>query len=150
MPGKPLQPTFFPELQACFPLSFLMGGIMKKLLPVFALFVPLLALGQTNAVRLSDAVKDFPRSELHPAFNGPVSIEANEDVRSAIESLAAAAGLNLIIDRDFRSSLVPTHIENRSVLDALDLLAKQTGSFIEVLDENTLILAMDVPVKRRE
>src|SRR5437868_8950567 len=88
------------------------GGIMKKLLLTFAVFAPLLALGQTNAVRLSDAVKDFPRSELHPAANGPVSVEANQDARAAFEFLAAAAGLNLIVDRDFRSTPVPARIEN--------------------------------------
>ena len=61
------------------------------------------------------------------------------------------AGLNVVFDPDFRdSSIAPFHIENADVLQAFDLLSARTGSFAEVLNGKTIIVAPDNPTKHRD
>ena len=77
---------------------------MKKLL-----ILVLLSQGYAGAqvqgpsIHLKEAIKDFPRSELQLKTNGPVSIEVNQGALTAYETLAEMAGLNILVDRDFRS-----------------------------------------------
>ena len=96
---------------------------MKKLLLVLALFVhgPAQAQGIGQPIRLKEAVADFPRSRLQLKTTGPVSIEVNQGARAAYESLGELAGINVIIDPDFRDgSIAPFRIENADVLQAFD------------------------------
>jgi len=67
------------------------------------------------------------------------------------ETVAAAAGLNIIFDADFRNSTnASIRIENADILEAFDILAAQTGTFVEVLDDKTVIVAPNNVTKRRE
>ena len=113
----------------------------------------LLLLGTTSAMSqslpLQQAIKDFPRSELSPRTPGPFSIPADADLRKSYAALAEAAGLNILFDVDLRTVSTPA-IENLDLFDALDRLARQTATFVEVLDEKTLIVAPDNPSKRRD
>src|SRR5262245_49823169 len=122
---------------------------MKRLLLILLLLGTTSGMAQSPVLRLKEAIKDFPRSELNPRSSGPFSVPANTDMRKSYEALAEAAGLNIILDVDLRTVSTPP-IENLDLFDALDLLSRQTGSFIEILDEKTLIVAPDNPSKRRE
>ena len=125
---------------------------MKK----FSLIVMLLVQGTAFAqspqpIRLKEAVADFPRNQLQLKTTGPISLQVNQGDRAAYEMLAEIAGLNIVIDSDFRiSSNGPFRIQNADILQAFDLLSAQTGSFVEVLNSNTIIVAPDNPTKRRD
>ena len=126
---------------------------MKRMLFFVVLLVQGSAYGQISAqtIRLKDAVADFPRSQLQLKTKGPISLEVNQGERAAYESLAAIAGLNVIIDPDFRdSSGGAWRIENADVLQAFDLLSARSGSFVEVLNSNTIIVSPDNQTKRRD
>jgi hypothetical protein len=125
---------------------------MKKFLWIALLLVQGSALAQRpQQIRLKDAFADFPRSQLQLKTNGPVSIDVSQGDRAAYEQLAEIAGLNLVIDPDFRdSSNGPTRIENADMLQAFDILSARTGSFVEVLNSNTVIVAKDNQTKRRD
>src|SRR5262245_16435509 len=126
---------------------------MKKLLLTFILIVhgSALAQGPVQPIRLKEAIADFPRSQLQLKTNGPISFAVNLGERAAFEGLAELAGINLVIDPDFRdSSSASFRINNADVLQAFDILAARTGSFVEVLNSNTLIVAPNNQTKRRD
>jgi type II secretory pathway component GspD/PulD (secretin) len=125
---------------------------MNKLLWIAVLLVQGSALAQRpQPIRLKDAVADFPRSQLQLKTNGPVSIEVNQGDRAAYEQLAKIAGLNIVIDPDFRDSANgPIQIQNADVLQAFDILSARNGSFVEVLNSNTVIVSPDNPTKHRD
>jgi hypothetical protein len=126
---------------------------MKKLLIILALFVQGSALAQSplRPIGLKEAIADFPRSQLQLKTNGPVSIDVNQGARVAYETLAEIAGLNVVFDPDFRDgSTAPFRIENADVLHAFDDLSARTGSFVEVLNANAIIVAPDNQTKRRD
>jgi hypothetical protein len=116
------------------------------------LLVPGFVLAQgPQPIRLKDAVADFPRSQLQLKTNGPVSIDVNNGERAAYEQLAEIAGLNIVIDPDFRDSAgAPFRIDNMDVLQAFDVLSARTRSFVEVVNSNTIIVSSDNPTKRRD
>src|SRR5262245_3467405 len=122
---------------------------MRRLLLILLLLETTSGMAQSPALRLKEAIKDFPRSELSPRSLGPFSIPADVDMRKSYEALAEAAGLNIILDVDLRP-VSTSAIENLDIFDALDLLSRQTSSFVEVLDAKTLIVAPDNPSKRRD
>src|SRR5437867_1348292 len=125
---------------------------MRGLLLTFILLARGTAGAQTvSPVTLKESVKEFPRSMLKLNTAGPVSIPAGLSSKAAYETLARTAGLNIIFDPDFRdAATAPARIENTDILDAFDLLCRSTGSFVEVLDENTIIVAPDNQTKRRD
>src|SRR5437762_2192542 len=104
---------------------------MKKLLMIIGLLVQGSALAQgQRPARLKEAIAEFPQSQLQLKTSGPVSIEINQGERAAYQTLAEIAGLNIIIDPDFRdTSAAPFRIENADVLQAFDILSARTGSF---------------------
>src|SRR5437588_11707799 len=127
---------------------------MKKLLLGLSLLAPVAALAQTSspAIPLREAVRNFPRSELQLKARGPVSIDTSKGPRASYEALAELAGLNIIIDRDFgyQNFNEPLRIDNLDVLDAFDLVSANSGSFVEVVDANTIIVARDNQTKHRD
>jgi hypothetical protein len=125
---------------------------MKKFMWIALLLVQGSAFAQRpQPIRLKDAIADFPRSQLQLKTNGPVSLDVNQGDRAAYEQLAEIAGLNIVIDPDFRdSSNGPTQIQNADVLQAFDILSARTGSFVEVFNSNTVIVAADNQTKRRD
>ena len=125
---------------------------MKPFLLAAALFLQgsLFAQG-LQPLRLKDTIGDFPRTQLRLKTNGPVTLDVNQGERMAYERLAEIAGLNLVIDPDFRnSSAGPFRIENADVLQAFDLLSAHAGSFVEVINSNTIIVSQDNQQKRRD
>jgi hypothetical protein len=91
-----------------------------------------------------------PRLTLKPRI-GSVFIVPNQDARSAFESLAERAGLNVLFHPDFQQDeLLTMRIENVDVFEALDQLSAQTGNFWVPWDGKTLIVAPEGQRYRRE
>jgi len=91
------------------------------------------------------------RSRLDIRVANLISLNVEQDARSMFEAVAARAGLNILFDRDFQSpGSVLLKFENMDVLDTLDLLALQTGTFWEALDSTTILVAPDNQTKRRD
>jgi hypothetical protein len=91
------------------------------------------------------------RSLLAIQVANPISLNVEQDARAMFQAVAARAGLNILFDRDFQSpGSVRLKLENVDVLDTLDLLALQTGTFWEALDSMTILVAPDNQTKRRD
>src|SRR5207237_1674264 len=70
---------------------------------------------------------------------------------SIFEFLASRVGVNIIFDRYFQNSVsVRLKLESMDILDALDFLCLQTGTFWEALDSTTILVAPDNQTKRRD
>src|SRR5437773_657173 len=111
-------------------------------------FVLLLQASPTP-LRLKEAVRDFPRSQLQLKA-GSIPINVNQDSRAAYEALAEMAGVAVIFDPDFRTSaFAPFRVENGDVLEALDRLSLLTGNFVEVLDSKMILVAGNNATVRR-
>jgi len=125
---------------------------MKKALMFFVLLVHGSALAQgPQPIRLKEAITDFPRSQLQLKTNGPVSIEVDQGERAAYQKLAEIAGLNMVVDPDFRDSVGASfRMQDVDVLQAFDILSARTVSFVEVLNSNTVIVSPDNQTKRRD
>src|SRR5262249_20161719 len=81
----------------------------------------------------------------------PVSINTDQNVRTAYSTLAAIAGVNVVFDDAFTDSgPTPFKLDNVNILDALDFLAMQTRTFWEVMDAKTIIVAPDNQANRRK
>ena len=63
--------------------------------------------------------------------------------------LGRMAGVNVLFDSDFMEGAVnpPVRIQGAAVLDALNTLSAQTHNFVEVLDNQSIIVAPDNPAK---
>jgi hypothetical protein len=125
---------------------------MKKFVFVAALLLQGSALAQgLQPLRLKETIGDFPRNQLQLKTNGPVTLDVNQGEQAAYETVAEIAGLNVVFDPDFRnSSGAPFRIENADVLQAFDLLSAHAGSFVEILNSNTIIVASNNQQKRRD
>src|ERR1051326_3939131 len=124
---------------------------MKTLLPAILLLGEIAAFGQTSTPRLKESLKDFPRSELRLKNPATLTVDRSLSVKQMYDALAAAAGVNVIFDRDFRDSFNPSiRLDTTDALTALDLLSAQTGNFVEMLDAKTIIVSIDNATKRQQ
>src|SRR5207249_4550609 len=88
---------------------------------------------------------------LDPKVMRPVSIDTDQNVRTAYATLAAMVGVNVVFDDAFTDSGPrPFKLDNVNILDALDFLAMQTRTFWEVVDSKTIVVAPDNQTNRRK
>ena len=88
---------------------------------------------------------------LDPKVMRPVSIDTDQNVRTAYATLAAMVGVNVVFDDAFTDSGPrPFKLDNVNILDALDFLAMQTRTFWEVVDSKTIVVAPDNQTNRQK
>src|SRR5437870_3535623 len=116
--------------------------LLTLILQLQVIVVPPPAPASPPTLRLKEAVRDFPRSQLQLKHSDTVSVDLNQSAHASYETLAELAGLNIIFDRDFQNNFFPPlHLEKADILEAFDRLSAVTGNFVEVFDSNTLLVA---------
>src|SRR5215831_3027412 len=91
------------------------------------------------------------QAQLEPRLTSPVDIHmASQDSRTAFETLAELAGLNVIFDPDFRGTRIPIELNKVDIFEALDILALQTRSFWKPVNKTTILVSPDNQTKRRD
>jgi hypothetical protein len=90
------------------------------------------------------------RATLKVRVAGTLPINQNGDVKTAYETVAQAAGLSVLFGARFPSRSVDFRIDNVDAVEALDLLALQTGTFWQALDEHTIVVMEDTQQNRRD
>jgi len=94
--------------------------------------------------------------ELRPLSTQPINLRINNQTPKVLfETVCKLAGINLILDPEFRSE--PTtarslslELTNATVEQALDYLAAMTKSYWKPLSSNTIFVTNDNQVKRRD
>jgi type II secretory pathway component GspD/PulD (secretin) len=91
------------------------------------------------------------RSQLQPKTTRPFSLRVTEDVQRAFEILGENGGINVRFDPNFKPDAGKREfrLDNVDLFDALDILSLQTGSFWQVVDNGTIVVAVDNSTTRR-
>lgn len=87
---------------------------------------------------------------LKPISNEPLTLHMVEDSKVIYESLAKAAGINVLFDPDYNSRRISIDLSNTSLEDALRIVATVSGTFWKPVTRNTIFVAQDTHVKRQE
>jgi general secretion pathway protein D len=94
--------------------------------------------------------------ELKPLSTQPINLRINNQPPKVLfETVCKLAGLNLILDPEYRSDPnaarnISLELSNATVEQALDYLAALTKSFWKPLSANTILVTNDNQVKRRD
>ncbi len=97
---------------------------------------------EVKPLRLENPVKlEFGREKIELKFT-----EAS--LRSIFLALGKHAGINIIFDEQFRDAPITIEITGKDFEDAVSFLCLASKNFYRVIDEKTLIVVPDQPVKR--
>ena len=115
--------------------------------------VPLDAGSEVGGVLRSRALRKLVSapSQLPPGVVTRVTVDLNEDTRTSYERLAQMAGLQVTFESRFQNGPVQRlKLRDVDVADALDFLGLQSGTFWQILDDSTIMVAPDNPAARRD
>ncbi len=86
---------------------------------------------------------------LNMTLQEPISLTINQDAQAIFETIAELAELNVIFDSDWQSTQLSIDVNNVSIYEALDILALQTRTFWEPINQNTIVISPDNLQKRQ-
>ena len=72
-----------------------------------------------------------------------------KSIKQIYQSLALAAGINVIFDPQLKDENVAIVLTNISFQNALETLMRQENHFYKVIDEKTMLIAADTPQNRK-
>jgi general secretion pathway protein D len=88
--------------------------------------------------------------DLKPISDELVTLHMVEDSKIIYESLAKAAGINVLFDPDLNSKRISVDLTNTSLEDALRIVATSSGAFWKPVTRSTIFVAGDTRVKRQQ
>jgi general secretion pathway protein D len=88
--------------------------------------------------------------ELKPLSSSPISIYLTTTTDTAYKTIGKLAGLNVVLDPEYKPQKVNVDLTNVTLKDALDILAMETKTFWRPLLPNTIFVAADNVTKRKE
>lgn len=80
----------------------------------------------------------------------PVSLHLSTTTDVVYKTLAKLAGLNVLIDPEYKPQKITFELKDVSLHDALDMLALQSRTFWRPLSPNTILVTSDSGSKRKE
>jgi hypothetical protein len=72
------------------------------------------------------------------------------DIRNIYEFIAQSAGISVVFAPKFPARRVEFQFNGLEVIDLLDIVAHQTGTFWQTIDERTILVAEDTQQNRRD
>ena len=103
---------------------------------------------------MGDNALNFPSPqgpvELHPARGTRITLKLADSSRVVYETLGQQAKINVLFDPDYVPSRISVDLNNVSLDDALKIVAFQARTFWRPVTSDTIFVAADTPVKRRE
>ena len=88
---------------------------------------------------------------LEPASDKPINLNFPQPkpIKQIYQSLASAAGINVIFDPQLKDDNVSIVLTNIDFQKALETLLRQENHFYKVIDEKTMLIAADNPQNRK-
>jgi general secretion pathway protein D len=80
----------------------------------------------------------------------PVSLHLSTTTDVVYKTIAKLAGINVLIDPDYKPQKITIDLKDVSLRDALDMFAMQSKTFWRPLSSNTIIVTSDSGSKRKE
>ncbi|MEO8430320.1 MAG: secretin N-terminal domain-containing protein [Acidobacteriota bacterium] len=89
--------------------------------------------------------------QLEPTSDRPINLNFPQPkpIKQIYQSLALAAGINVIFDPQLKDENVSIVLTNIPFLTALETLMRQENHFYKVIDEKTFLIAADTPQNRK-
>lgn len=114
---------------------------------------------EKEAARTKSATTDLEK-EAHSAA-GPANLEIKWDTPISLhlagtlsdavyKTIAKIAGINVLIDPDYKPQKVTFELQDVSLREALEMIAMQTRTFWRPVSSNTIMVAADTGTKRKE
>src|SRR5712692_4670269 len=88
--------------------------------------------------------------ELQPISTSPVNLRLNSSADQAYKTIGKMAGINVLIDPDYRPQHVSIELNDVTTREALQMLALESKTFWQPVSANTIIVAADTAGKRKE
>jgi general secretion pathway protein D len=88
---------------------------------------------------------------LEPSSDRPINLNFPQPkpIKQIYQSLASAAGINVIFDPQLKDDNVSIVLTNIDFQKALETLLRQENHFYKVIDEHTMLIAADNPQNRK-
>ena len=88
---------------------------------------------------------------LEPSSDRPISLNfpTPKPIKQIYQSLAAAAGINVVFDPQLKDDNVTIVLNNIEFQKALETLMRQENHFYKVIDDKTIMIAADNPQNRK-
>jgi general secretion pathway protein D len=88
---------------------------------------------------------------LEPASDRPINLNFPQPkpIKQIYQSLASAAGINVIFDAQLKDDNVSIVLTNIDFQKALEILLRQENHFYKTIDEKTMLIAADNPQNRK-
>jgi len=80
----------------------------------------------------------------------PVSLHLSTTTDVVYKTIAKLAGINVLIDPDYKTQKITVDLKDVSLRDALDMFAMQSKTFWRPMSSNTIIVTSDSGSKRKE
>jgi general secretion pathway protein D len=88
--------------------------------------------------------------ELRPFSNSLINLRMSETADKVYKVLGKLAGVNVLLDADYRPQKISVELNDVTTREALDLVALQSKTFWQPASPNTILVAADSPGKRKE
>ncbi len=88
--------------------------------------------------------------ELHPLSNVAITLRMTAPADVIYKTVCKLAGLNVLIDPDYRPQKFTIDLTDVTLREALDLLRLQSKTFWRPVSPNTIFVTGDSPAKRKE
>jgi len=88
--------------------------------------------------------------ELQPVSNAPLTLKMAATADVVYKTLGKLAGINVLVDPDYRPPRINIDLNNVTLLEALDMLRLQAKTFWRPVLANTIFVSADSPAKRKE
>jgi general secretion pathway protein D len=88
---------------------------------------------------------------LEPSSDRPINLNFPQPkpIKQIYQSLASAAGINVIFDPQLKDDNVAIVLTNIDFQKALETLLRQENHFYKVIDDHTMLIAADTPQNRK-
>jgi formylglycine-generating enzyme required for sulfatase activity len=97
------------------------------------------------------AAQKTPLPQFQPSVTGPVTVRLNQKPEEMYAILGEMGGFRVTFDSSFPSMPpFPFGVERAGIVDALDILSFQAGTFWQAIDDHSILVALDNPTGRRK
>ena len=98
--------------------------------------------------KLSESVEKSV--ELRPLSGAPITLRMTANADVAYKTICKLAGLNVLIDPDYKGQKMTVELTDVTLREALDMVRLQSKTFWRPVSSNTIFVAADSPGKRKE
>ena len=88
--------------------------------------------------------------ELLPLSNAPITLHLTVNSDTAYKTICKLAGINVIVDPDYRAQKITVDLTDVTLREALDMVRLQSKTFWRPVLRNTIFVAAESPAKRKE